>query len=96
MSYSLLNRAGTKARKIHCCMWCGHPIMAASHYVRETSVYDGNMQSFAFHEACMKANDEYFNDMGDGEFPDDAEMPFFALYQLETRTQPTEQKAGGQ
>lgn len=84
MSYSLLNRSATKARKEHTCMWCGHAVIAASRYVRETSVYDGTMQSFAFHEACMKANDEYFNDVGEGEFPEDAEMPFFALYQLET------------
>lgn len=95
MSYSLLNRSATKARKEHTCMWCGHAVIAASRYVRETSVYDGTMQSFAFHEACMKANDEYFNDVGEGEFPEDAEMPFLALYQLETATPSPETRALG-
>ncbi len=85
MSYSLLSRSAPRARKPHRCIWCGYPTIVGSKYVREASVYDGQMQNLAFHEACVKASDDYFNEVGEGEFPDDGEMPFFALYQLETQ-----------
>ncbi|YP_010115368.1 hypothetical protein PBC5_gp51 [Sinorhizobium phage PBC5] len=83
MSYSLLDRSAIKARKPHSCIWCGHPILAGSQYVREASIYDGHFQNFAWHEACRKDADDYFDEVGEGELPDDSEMPFFALYQME-------------
>lgn len=83
MSYSLLKRSATKARKEHVCIWCCFPILSGSQYVRETSTYDGHFQNFAWHEACRKDADEYFGN-GEIEFtPGDAEMPFLALYELE-------------
>lgn len=83
MSYSLLSRKQTVARKQHHCIWCCCPILAASHYVRESSTYDGHFQDFAWHEACRKDADDYFGN-GESEFtPGDADMPFHALYRLE-------------
>lgn len=95
MSYSLLNRSATKARKAHACVWCGHSVLAGSQYVRESSIYDGGFQNFAFHEACLKAADDYFSEIGEGEFPEGSEMPFFALYQLEAQTPAPMKRAEG-
>lgn len=85
MSYSLLNRSATKARKAHQCIWCCYPVLVGSQYVRENSVYDGHFQNFAWHEACRKDADDYFNDGGCEEFTSGNDMPFQALYELEAR-----------
>lgn len=84
MSYSLLNRSAVSARKEHRCIWCCCAILTGSQYVREASTYDGHFQNFAWHEACRKDADDYFDDVGEGEFTSgENDMPFFALYQLE-------------
>lgn len=83
MSYSLLSRAAVKARKAHSCIWCCHPILPGSQYVREASIYDGHHQNFAWHEACRKDADDYFDDGGCEEFTSGNNMPFHALYELE-------------
>lgn len=85
MSYSLLSLSRTKARKLHACVWCGHAILRGSTYLREVSTYDGEFQNFAWHEACLKASEEYFETFGETEFTSDNEMPFFALYAIEAR-----------
>ncbi|ASY56451.1 hypothetical protein [Sinorhizobium sp. CCBAU 05631] len=85
MSYSLISRTLTKARKDHQCIWCCYPVLLGSHYVREISTYDGHFQNFAWHEACRKDADDYFAKTGDGEFGSNNEMPFHALYELEVR-----------
>ncbi|WP_331373817.1 hypothetical protein [Sinorhizobium chiapasense] len=83
MSYSLLSRSATRARKEHRCIWCCHRILIGSQYVRENSTYDGHFQNFAWHEACRKDADNHFDEYGDNEFTSGNEMPFQALYQLE-------------
>lgn len=84
MSYSLLSRKQVCAHKEHQCIWCCYPIVSGSKYVRENSVYDGGFQNFAWHEACRKDADDYFNEGGCEEFTPGNDMPFFALYELET------------
>lgn len=86
MTYSLLSRKATKARKTHSCIWCCSLVSAGSQYVRECSTYDGHFQNFAWHEACRKAADTYFDESGNEEFTSGNEMPFYALYQLEMTT----------
>lgn len=83
MTYSCLSRKRVRARKEHHCIWCCHPTLVGSAYVRENSVYDGHFQNFAWHEACRKDADDHFDAGGDEEFTSGNEMPFHALYQLE-------------
>lgn len=83
MSYSLIKLSRTKARKLHACVWCGKPILRGSTYFREVSIYDGEFQSLAMHEMCMKASDEHIEAFGEIVFAGDNEMPFSALYALE-------------
>jgi hypothetical protein len=52
MSYTLLSETKPKARKQHRCIWCGGEIKAGEKYLREKSVYDGNMQDHAWHLPC--------------------------------------------
>ncbi|UXS01142.1 hypothetical protein [Agrobacterium tumefaciens] len=83
MSYSLLSRKLTKARIPHRCIWCCHEVLVGSLYVRECSTYDGHFQNFAWHEACRKDADDYFDDGGCENFTSGNDMPFYALYELE-------------
>ncbi|KQZ96796.1 hypothetical protein ASD74_05945 [Rhizobium sp. Root564] len=84
MSYALLRRATVKARKSHACIWCCNEVLPGSQYIRENSIYDGHHQNFAWHEACRHDAERYFDDGGCEEFTSGQEMPFHALYQLET------------
>lgn len=83
MTYHCFSRDLVTARKQHCCIWCCHPILVGSHYVRERSVYDGGFQNFAWHEACRKEADDWFDQTREEEFISGNEMPFVALYKLE-------------
>jgi hypothetical protein len=84
MSYSLLKSRRVVARKAHQCVWCGHSILKNSHYERENSIYDGEFQNFAWHEACRKASYAAFDETHEEEFmPGDNQMPFFDLYKAE-------------
>jgi len=54
MAYSLLSEKTVAARKPHRCIWCGEPIATGDKYVRERSVFDGNMQNFPWHPECRR------------------------------------------
>jgi len=88
MTYSLLSRKSVTAIKQHCCIWCYQPILEGSRYERENSVYDGSFQNFAWHEACRKDADDYFDDGGCEEFTSGMPMPFQALYDREANPTP--------
>ena len=60
MGYSLLSEKTVAARKPHRCIWCGEPIATGETYVRERSVYDGNMQNFAWHPECRRDSIVHF------------------------------------
>lgn len=84
MSYHCFSEKLTTAKDVHRCIWCGHRILTASKYIRERSIYDGHHQNMAWHEACRSDALAGWRAGHDEEFmPHDAEMPFFALYQLE-------------
>lgn len=68
MSYTLFSEKTVKAKKNHRCIWCGQSIEAGSKYVRESSIYYGDFQNFAWHDECRAyAMDNYFNE-GEEEF----------------------------
>jgi hypothetical protein len=52
-------------------------------YRRESSVYDGAFQNFAWHEACLMDADEWFAETRQEEFTSGHQMPFLALYNLD-------------
>lgn len=84
MSYHCFSEKLTTAKDDHRCIWCGHRIMRASKYIRERSIYDGRHQNMAWHEACRADALSGWRAGHDEEFMRyEAEMPFFALYQLE-------------
>lgn len=69
MSYCHLSTESRQARKSRRCIWCGESIPAASQYVHEAGVYDGDFQWNHFHPECHEAKDRFFleND-GDDSF----------------------------
>ena len=60
MSYSLIRESYPVARKPHKCIWCGQAIEAGAEYIDERSVYDGNMQNFAWHPECRRDSMVHF------------------------------------
>lgn len=54
MSYTQLTAATPKARKEHRCTYCGQKILVGETYYRENGVYDGDMQSLAYHPECYE------------------------------------------
>jgi len=76
MSYTLLRQTKPKARKDHRCIWCGQIIPKGTNYIRERSVYDGNMQNHAWHNECLPACQEMIKDSQDDSFdPYENERP---------------------
>ncbi|MBB3315152.1 hypothetical protein FHT77_000994 [Rhizobium sp. BK181] len=89
MSFVGLGSKRVTARKAHVCVWCGHRILIGARYDRQSGIMDGDFQSNAWHEACLRGFDAYYDETRETEFePEEHEMPFFALYQLETQTPP--------
>lgn len=84
MTYHCFSKRRRIARKNHRCTWCHWPVLMGSVYRRERSIYDGEFQNFAWHEACWKDAQEWFDETGQEEYVSGNPMPFFALYQLET------------
>ena len=68
MSYTLFTMKTTRARIVHRCIWCGEPIDTGEQYLRERSVYDGNMQNFAWHQECRKSAEDGWDNGDDPEF----------------------------
>ena len=83
MTYHAFSKRLTTARVEHHCVWCCYPIPAGFRYVRERSVYDGTFQNFAWHDACLAAAYEWFEETGCEEFSSGHTMPWLALFQLE-------------
>lgn len=52
--YWELERKYPKARKQHCCIWCGMPVAIGETYARIKSIYDGDFQDHRFHMECEK------------------------------------------
>ncbi len=86
MTYHCFSRRQVRARDTHYCVWCCAAVLPGSHYVREHSVADGSFQNFAWHEACRKAADDWFDEAREEEFISGNDMPYYALYQLEKHT----------
>lgn len=68
MSYTLLKEATVTARKQYECIWCGQKIEKGEAYIREASVYEGEMQDLKWHPDCKSDAQVYFNETGDSEF----------------------------
>jgi len=68
MSYQLLSESKPKARKEHRCVWCYQKIIIGETYRREKSVYDGEIQNFAWHLECDEACKEEYKISGECEF----------------------------
>ena len=66
MSYTALDITTPKARKEHACTYCGEKILIGSTYYREKGVYDGGMQSLAYHPECEKQ--QTIDHQGEGEY----------------------------
>lgn len=94
MTVSTLERKLVIAIKSHQCVWCGHAVLAGSTYERQKIIIDGSFQSNAWHEACLVGFDDHWKETREEEFePCEHDMPFFALYQLETANPPPETRA---
>lgn len=77
MTYFLFSEKQTKAKKTHKCIWCGESIIPHEIYIREKSVYDKDMQNFAWHLEC-KDDQGFALDNGETEFtPYSAPRPIY-------------------
>ena len=75
MSYTLISERSHKALKRYLCIWCGEAILPGQQYVREFSVYEGDVQKHKWHPECREASAEFFREV-DNEFsPFDMERP---------------------
>jgi hypothetical protein len=68
VTYALLSESFPVARKQHRCIWCGEAIPVGEKYRRERSVYDGNLQNFAWHPECAQDQQDELAAGGDAEF----------------------------
>ena len=68
MSYALISERAHKALKRYRCIWCGEQIPVGTRYVREFSVYDGDVQKHTWHPECKGAAEEFFRESGEDEF----------------------------
>ena len=68
MSYALISERTHKALKRHRCIWCGEQIPMGTRYVREFSVYYGDVQKHKWHPECKDAAEEFFRESGEDEF----------------------------
>ena len=68
MSYALISERAHKALKRYRCIWCGEQIPIGTQYVREFSVYDGDVQKHKWHPECKGAAEEFFRENGEDEF----------------------------
>jgi hypothetical protein len=76
VSYQLISERTHKALKRYRCIWCGELVLPGTSYVREFSVYYGDVQKHAWHPECRDASAEYFRSGEDDEFmPWDNERP---------------------
>jgi len=64
MSVTLLADELPKARKPHRCCWCGQQINAGEVYRRQRTIFDGALQSNAWHPECFDAAE--YCDLEDG------------------------------
>ena len=67
MSFTLLSDSEPKARKKHCCQWCGESILVGETYYRYSGLCDNDFQSTAMHLECKDAM--WRNDAYDDELP---------------------------
>ena len=68
MSYALISERSHMATKRYRCIWCGESIFAGTKYVREFSVYDGDVQKHCWHPECKDAANDFFREEGEDEF----------------------------
>ena len=73
--YHLFSKKWQAARKPHACIWCCEAIIPMEVYLRESSIYDGHHQNFAWHWDCwFDAKVNYF-DHGEEEFTSGNDRP---------------------
>jgi hypothetical protein len=68
MGYTLISEREHKAAKRYRCIWCGEQIPIGTRYVREFSVYDGDVQKHNWHPECKGAAEEFFRETGEDDF----------------------------
>lgn len=54
---AVINVTYPKARKVHKCCECGHPIPVGVQYVRTWGIWDGEPDSYAQHVECRELLD---------------------------------------
>jgi hypothetical protein len=65
----------TRARKNHCCEWCGELIKVGEVYTRDVGVFQGDFYSSPLHTECKEASKEYVVQS----LPDDAEFSSWSM-----------------
>lgn len=53
-SYTEIERVIHKARKPHCCIWCGQMIVVGERYEYERCIFEGDPQSNHWHLECAE------------------------------------------
>lgn len=76
MSRHFFDRSYPKARKQHCCEWCGEAIEIGEAYSKQSRAEDGSIYSSTLHIECdealierarmLKSRCWYFNSIGGG------------------------------
>lgn len=57
-----------RARKEHCCVWCGEGINQGETYKKQSGVFYGDFFSNKYHPECLSAMGEAMRADVDGEF----------------------------
>ena len=79
MSYTLISERAHNAMKRYRCIWCSESILAGARYVREFSIFDGDVQKHCWHPECKDAAHTLFQEEGEDEFaPWENERPLSA------------------
>ena len=68
MGYAMISERTHKARRRYRCIWCGESILPDTKYVREFSVYDGDVQKHCWHQECKDTAHKFFREEGEDEF----------------------------
>lgn len=65
-----------KARKEHCCIYCGGPILAGEQYTQQTGFFEGDPYRNRYHNECYETCADEYSYYGEWEFsPFNGEYP---------------------
>ena len=83
MSYCLLSETAVRAQKPYRCIWCDQRIEKGERYVRECSIYDGDIQNHKWHPECINACHAEYMKTGEEElYPGENERPDIGFYEI--------------